>query len=220
MKKETPKVPFLKQLIGSVVILFSLTSAFAQDRMTPTKAALASSMEYQIQVFKFFDVYSSRNFDFVAMPSFSAEYNLSYDCKTKSLVLKKASENIYSSRWVSKTTYSLKVSDSLIDALRAMVTAVVLTATFTGDTTSGFDGTAYCFIIQPHGQIAECWSPKNGTNNAKTVSVMEKLCEAVKHGNRSDADNLTDEISQITNIYRQYYPKEFHSENAFINTCP
>lgn len=212
--------PIFRKMVACFMLLFALSSAFAQDRMIPMKITVESVMEHQHRVMKFFDVYCSRCFNYVVMPSFSEEYDLSYDCKAKSLVLKKASENIWYARGkVFETKYSLDVSDSLIDSLRYMVLAAVLTSSYMGDTTAVLDGTTHLFVVQPFGQIAECCSPNDGTNNAQAVAVMERLCHAVENGKKEDAENLIGEIVRVTNLYRQYYPEGFHRENAFIHKC-
>lgn len=188
----------------------------AQDRMKPARIEMLSSLRgYETDLINFFCV-DDADFACLIKPSFSGEYCLSYSCRTRSLNLKCASKNIwYAQKWyesmrrhknpnkrVSSTEYTLAISDSLATSLRDMITTAVLTSTYQQDDIDGLDGTWYKFII--HEKVAECWEPDKSTNCGQAVVLIGKLCDAVRAGNKEEAESLTDAFTGVTKLFRQF----------------
>jgi hypothetical protein len=223
----TSKVCRLTAFFATMLVLF--LSAAAQDRMIPSRIRTGGNLRgYETALFKYFDVWNATGFAYLVEPSFSPEYCLTYDYKSKSLLLKKATKNIwYAKEWykdelgepsreIAVAIYRLAVSDSLADSLKALIGSAVITSSFMGDTVFGGDGVTYNFIIRPSfAMIAQCWSPKAHTNCGQAVAIMEKLCKAVEAGNNKDAESQINEIIRVTNIFRSFYPAGFHQERFF-----
>ena len=223
----TSKVCRLTAFFATMLVLF--LSAAAQDRMIPSEIRTGvRSRGYETALFEYFDLWNAKGFAYLVVPSFTPEYCLTYDYKSKSLVLKKPTKSIYytqewynSERWktnrkINADIYRLEISDSLADSLQALIVSAVITSSFMGDTVFGCDGETYNFIIQPSfAKIAQCWSPKASTNCGQAVAIMKKLCEAVEAGNNKDAESLITEIVRMTNIFRSFYPAGFHKESFF-----
>lgn len=226
----TSKVCRLTAFFATMLVLF--LSAAAQDRMIPSEIRTGvRSRGYETALFEYFYLWDAHGFAYLVVPSFSPEYCLTYNYKSKSLVLKKATKSIYytqewynSERWktnrkINAAIYRLEISDSLADSLQALIVSAVITSSFMGDTVFGHDGETYKFIIQPSfAKIAQCWSPKASTNCGQAVAIMKKLCEAVEAGNNKDAESLINEIVRMTNIFRSFYPAGFHKENFFCRS--
>ena len=226
----TSKVCRLTAFFATMLVLF--LSAAAQDRMIPSEIRTGGGFRgYETALFEYFDLWDAEGFAYLVVPSFSPEYCLTYNYKSKSLVLKKATKSIYytqewynSERWktnrkINAAIYRLEISDSLADSLQALIVSAVITSSFMGDTLRGFDGVKYKFIIQPRfAKIAQCWSPEASTNCGQAVAIMEKLCKTVEAGNNKDAESLINEIVKMTNIFRSFYPAGFHKERCFLRS--
>lgn len=198
------------------------TNLLAQDKMTPSRIHTGVTGEYEPMLFEYFKVSDAKDFVYFVKPSFDTEYCLSYDRKTKSLKLKRAQQNIWfakkrynsdpkkqDKKEVPLMDYSLNISDSLLNSLVKMFNATVLTSSFISEI-RGNDGTTYKFMIDPWwAESAECWSPEENTNCGQAVSVMEKLCEAVKTGDKDAAEGLIEEIERVAKLFEQYYPAGF-----------
>ena len=205
-----------KILLSTIMALaFTLlaTNLLAQDRMTPSRIHTIVTGEYEPTLFELFKVSDAKDFVYFVIPSFDSEYCLSYDRMTKSLKLKRAQQNILyddsDPKDVPLMDYSLNISDSLFNSLVKMFKATVLTSSFISEI-RGNDGTTYKFMIDPWwAESAECWSPTENTNCGQAVSVMEKLCEAVKTGDKDAAEGLIEEIERVAKLFEQYYPAGF-----------
>lgn len=198
------------------------TNLLAQDKMTPSRIHTRVTGGYEPMLFEYFKVSDAKDFVYFVKPSFDSEYCLSYDRMTKSLKLKRAQQNIWfakkmynsdpqkqDKKEVPLMDYSLNISDSLLNSLVKMFNATVLTSNFM-DESRGNDGTTYKFMIDPWwAESAECWSPTENTNCGQAVSVMEKLCEAVKTGDKDAAEGLIEEIERVAKLFEQYYPAGF-----------
>lgn len=211
----------LSHFLGKVALLFLstllATNLLAQEKMTPSRIHTRVTGEYEPTLFELFKVSDAKDFVYFVIPSFDSEYCLSYDRMTKSLKLKRAQQNIWFAKKrynsdqkdVPLMDYSLNISDSLLNSLVKMFNATVLTSSFISEI-RGNDGTTYKFMIDPWwAESAECWSPEENTNCGQAVSVMEKLCEAVKTGDKDAAEGLIEEIERVTKLFEQYYPAGF-----------
>ena len=125
----TSKVCRLTAFFATMLVLF--LSAAAQDRMIPSEIRTGvRSRGYETALFEYFDLWDAHGFAYLVVPSFTPEYCLTYNYKSKSLVLKKATKSIYytqewynSERWktnrkINAAIYRLEISDSLADSLQ------------------------------------------------------------------------------------------------------
>lgn len=224
-KQEYP--PMLNTLLikkGFCIILLLLYMGVlcAQDRMIPSRIQYTGILrKYDDKLHNFFDIDHADRFAYLSTPSFEPEYCLSYNKEEKSLILKQANQNIWYSQYqtqeqLRETQWKLSISDSLADTLQAMFAAAVLTSSYMGDTTLGLDGTTYQFFLNPGwSRVAECWSPDTNSNCGQAVSIMEKLCKAVRENDSNGAEGLIRDISRIAQQFRKYYPEGFNNEKYF-----
>lgn len=212
-----------------LVFAFSAVNLFAQDRMTPAEICMDSGLRgYETSLINYFNINEADGFAYLVKPSFTGEYCLTFCKNTSSLKLKHVTKNNiwYEQKWyengdcrkkqnkkVPSNEYLLTISDSLANTLYSMFKSIVFTSTHLENRILGLDGTTFQFIIQP-GHIAECWSPQKDTNCGQAVILIDKLCDAIKSGDSTKAENLISEVIRVTNIFRQYYPTNFE-ENRY-----
>ena len=212
-----------KRSLFLILLTLMALNLSAQDRMIPSYIrALKSSRTYETNLLEYFDIGEADRFAYLVKPSFREEYCISYNRKTKSLILKRATMSISNfgegnpKKNILAETSRLTISDSLADSIHALFAAAVLTSSYMGDTLFGLDGETYQFILNPgYSMTAECWSPDSNTNCGQAVAIIEKLCKAVEAEDRKAAESLMREIVRVTNLFRQYYPEDFHQEKHF-----
>lgn len=207
----------LKQFVFLPIILIAATLS-AQDLLKPDSwddyydfACLEKLVEKN-----YYDFYMCR-------PSFTKEYALSFFNQEKTLILKKAQENIWyhDSYYISNgerlkhdkhggyhnvevVTHKLDVKPEAVTLIFEMVKAANESATYFNGQSSGCDGVSYYFHTRD--KYGSVWVPKKESRTGRLVAVMDSICRAVEIGDTSMVYRQMPTCHTLLVEFRNDYP--------------
>lgn len=213
---NTPLI--IKRIVLCIVMVFMAYSVCAQQRMYPIPKANLQGSKFDKKLSLGFGIDTAYKFVYLVEPPFTAEYCMTYDSISKSLLLCKSKSEIgYAigngeSKKAGKkrlTYFRLPIDEAYADSLQSMFCEIIRSAS-PDSRRSGFDGTSYLFYLPTDiYTVADVWEPYEDSNCGRAVRLMERLCEAVEKQDKAAAEQLREEINVITAVFRSL-PEVFY----------
>ena len=198
-------------LLGAMVCALGMMTANAQTRMYPVTKVSLQETNFDKLLSCGFNIDTAYKFVYYVWPSFTAEYCMTYDSKTKSLLLCKSKSKVGYSLTGKETkkarkkrleTYLLPVDDAFVDSLQSMFTAIINSAS-PDSQRSGLDGISYYFFMPTDiNTVVSAWVPIDKSNCGRAVDIMERLCVAIEKKDNAATEQLREEIVALTAVFR------------------